>query len=144
MESNAGITMKSAMQKIVALSVTEAELFAAVQCAQDMLFVMRILKSMQLQVELPMILEVDNKGAVDIANNWSVSGRTKHIDTKQYFLRQMKEGIIKVIWIPGVNNDSDIFTKNLPGVDFRKHAKIFCGNDKYMKANEKGGVKITS
>ena len=146
MLENCPITMKSAMQKIVALSVTEAELFAAVQCAQDMLFVMRILKSMQLQVELPMILEVDNKGAVDIANNWSVSGRTKHIDTKQYFLRQMKEeGIIKVIWIPGIINDSDIFTKNLPGVDFRKHAKIFCGNDKYMKTNhEKGGVKITS
>ena len=44
-----------------------------------------------------MILELDNKGAVDIANNWSLAGRRKQIDTKQYFVRQLKEdGIIKV------------------------------------------------
>ena len=48
-------------------------------------------------MKLPMILELDNKGAVDIANNWSVAGRRKHIDTKKYFVRQLKEdGIIKV------------------------------------------------
>ena len=54
------------------MSVTEAELFAAVQCVQDMLYVMRLLESMDLKVKKPMILHVDNKGAVDLANNWSV------------------------------------------------------------------------
>jgi len=85
------------MHKVVVLSVTEAELYASVQCAQDILFVWRIIKSIGLKVKLPMILELDNKGAVDIANNWSVAGRRKHIDTKQYFVRELKEdGIIKV------------------------------------------------
>ena len=36
------ITAKSGMQRIVALSVTEAELIATVQCAQDMLYIKRI------------------------------------------------------------------------------------------------------
>jgi hypothetical protein len=61
---------------IVALSVTEAELFVAVMCVQDMVYIiMRVLLSMGLQVELPMIIEIDNKVAKHLVDNWSVGGR---------------------------------------------------------------------
>ena len=50
---------------------------------------------MGLKVKKPMILHVDNKGAVDLANNWSVGGRTRHVEVKQHFLRDMKkQGLI--------------------------------------------------
>ena len=51
--------------------VAEAETIAAVQCAQDFLHIMRIMSAMELKVELPMILHVDNSGAVDLINSWS-------------------------------------------------------------------------
>jgi hypothetical protein len=70
------------MQRIV--------VFAATNNAQDMLYTKRIIESLGLQVQLPMILEVDNKGAVDLVNNYSVGGRTRHVETRQYFLRQLK------------------------------------------------------
>ena len=39
----------------------------------------RLLESINLRVEWPMILEVDNKGAVDLINNYSVGGQnTSH------------------------------------------------------------------
>merc|ERR1712038_2212673 len=118
-----------------ALSVTEAELFAAVQCAQDMLYIMRLLESMNLKVKKPMILHVDNKGAVDLANNWSVGGRTRHVEVKQHFLRDMKEqGLIRVEWLPTAENDSDLFTKNLGGPEFNKHTSSYCGDDEYYKS----------
>ena len=44
----APVTVKSAMQKVVALSVTEAETIAGVQCAQDMIYVKRVLEGMGL------------------------------------------------------------------------------------------------
>ena len=72
--------MKCGQQTSVTLSVTEAELVSATQCAQDMLFIMRVLESVGLKVQKPMILKVDNKGAVDLANNWSIGGRTQHIE----------------------------------------------------------------
>ena len=53
---------------------TEAELVAAMACAQDMLFLMW-LESIGLKVRKPMVLMVDNIGAKDLANNWSVEGR---------------------------------------------------------------------
>eukprot|EP00956_Cyclotella_meneghiniana_P041644 scaffold233431_cov53-Cyclotella_meneghiniana.AAC.1 len=75
------VIFRSATQKFVTLSVTEAETAAGVTtCAQDMMYVYRILVSLDLSVELPMVLEIDNKGAVDMANNWSVGGRTRHME----------------------------------------------------------------
>jgi len=76
----APVMFKSSTQKSVALSVCEAEQTAGVFCAQDMLYVCYILESMGFKVKLPMILEMDNMGAVDLANNWSVGGRTRHVD----------------------------------------------------------------
>ena len=122
---------------IIALSVTEAELYAAIQCVQDMLFAWRVLISMGMLVELPMILEVDNKGAVDLCNNWSVGGRTRHIEVKQYFLRELKEqGMVNVVWTKGDDMTADIFTKNLSGPTFNKHAEALVGNDEYMQTGK--------
>ena len=124
------IIAKSIMQKTVALSVTESELMSGVSCAQDMLYEMRLLESIGLQVEKPMILRIDNKGAVDLANNWSCGGRTRHV--KLNFLRELKEGgIIKTVWFPGWDNPADMFTKNLAGPDFSKHRETLFGNDEY-------------
>ena len=128
----AAVSVKSAMQHVVALSVTEAELMAGVQCAQDMLYIKRVLESMGLSVELPMVLKIDNSGAVDLANNWSAGGRTRHIKTRMFFLRDMKEdGIIKTVWTKGNENPVDIFTKNLASPAFNKCAKVFVGEDEY-------------
>ena len=131
---DAPVSMKSKMMPIVALSVTEAELFAATCCAQDMLFEMRVLESIGLKVKKPMILYVDNKGAKDLCDNWSIGGRTRHIQVKQMFLRELKEsGVIDTDWIPGDQMRSDIFTKNLQGPLFERHGSDYVGNDEYMK-----------
>jgi hypothetical protein len=122
------INTRSNTQKSVTLSVTEAELVAATQCAQDMLFTMRVVESMGLKVTKPMVLEVDNKGAVDLTHNWSVGGRTRHVEVRQYFLRDLKEeNVILVKWISGDSNSSDLFTKNLAGPLFEKHMATYCG-----------------
>ena len=62
----------------------------AVSCAQDMLYANRIMESLELKVKLSIILEVDNKGTVDLINNWSVGVITIHVETCQLFLRGMK------------------------------------------------------
>ena len=69
--------------------MTEAESAAGVMIAQDMLYIYRLLRSLELEVKLPMVLEMDNKGAVDLANNWSMGGRTCHVDICNYFLCEL-------------------------------------------------------
>ncbi len=129
---NALVSCKSKMMPIVALSVTEAELFAATMLAQDMLFIMRILESIGLKVKLPMTLYLDNSGAKDLMNSWSVGGRTRHVEVKQYFLRELKEyGLIRTAWISGDRNPADVHTKNLSGADFAQKIKSMVGEDEY-------------
>jgi hypothetical protein len=80
---------RSATQKTVALSSCKAELNAAVLCVQDMMYQRNTLESIILKVELPMILEMDNKGAVNIVTSFSVGGCTRYIKVKQCFLREL-------------------------------------------------------
>ena len=50
-----------------------------------------------------MILEIDNQGTVALVNNWSASGRTRHMDVRQKFLRELKEeGILLVNGFPAI------------------------------------------
>ena len=92
---------------------------------------------MGLQVEKPMILQVDNKGAKDLMNTWSVGGRTRHIEVKQYFIRDLKEdGIVTIEWVPSEEMTADIMTKNLGGPAFERHAKELVGVDEYMGAED--------
>jgi len=43
-----------------------------------------------------MILWMDNIGALDLSNNWSVSGRTRYVEVCHYFLWELKEeGIVQ-------------------------------------------------
>ncbi len=93
---------RSAMQKTVALSSCDAELNAAVLCAQDMMYQKNTLELIGLKVNLPMILEMDNK---------------------QCFLQELKEAEVLVEkLIPGSKNEADLFTKNLDGPLFKCYA----------------------
>ena len=117
------VKMFSEMMPIVALSTTEAELFAAALTAQDMMFVCYIVTGLGLTVELPMTPHVDNRGAADLANNWSVGGRTRHMDVKQNYLRELKEnGFLLVKHKKGEEITPDIGTKNLSESPFEYHA----------------------
>ena len=91
-----------------------------------------MLESIGLKAQLPMILEVDNKGTMDLANSWSIGGRTRHIDVPQTILQKLKEGgKLLVKWLPGKDNNADMFTKNLDGPVFERFAKVYFGNDEY-------------
>ena len=136
------VCARSRMQSCVTLSVTEAEFVAAVDTAQDMLFTMRVLESMGLKVKKPMILQIDNKGAVDLANNWSSAGRTRHVAVRICFLRELKEqGLILTEWISNEHMSSDIFTKNVGGEDFDRHSGVYI-HDQTFPVTSKGGCWI--
>jgi hypothetical protein len=69
---------------------------------------------------------MDNKGDVDLANNYSVDGRTRHLDVKFFFLRELKEqGLLVIKHVPGSKNDADIFTKNVTASIFKKHLPLY-------------------
>ena len=128
------LNTKSRMQPITSLSVTEAELVAATECAQDLLYVKHVMESIGLKVRTPMNLNIDNSGCIDLICNWSAGGRTRHMETRMYFLRELKEEeppIIMPVYCPTAMIHSDIFTKNCDTATFDEHVRVFCTDDAY-------------
>jgi len=67
----------------------------------------------------------NNKGALDLSNNQSVSGRYRYVDVCYYFLHELKEEeIILTKWVSSKENFTDTFTKNLGGSPFEKHLEF--------------------
>ena len=68
---------------------------------------------MEIKVPLPVKVQVDNVGAIWLANN---SSRTKHVDLRAHFVRDMiKDQVIEIYFVKSAKNDSDIMTKNQQG-----------------------------
>ncbi len=131
---------RSATKKTVTLSSCEAKLNAAVLCVQDMIYGKNLLESVGLKVQLLMVLEMDNKGAVDLIHSFSVGGCMRHINVKQCFLRELKEANQLIVnWIPGSENNADMLTKKLDGPPFKRYAEMLLGEHEL-----EGGGKDTS
>ena len=127
------IAVSCSTMKVIALSVTEAELYAAVTGVQDLMFTKSILESVGLRVALPMKVYIDNQGAIDLINNWSVGGRTRHIDIRVLYIRDMKaQGLIVPIYKPTATMTADLNTKNLPVAAFNTHIVPLVGQDEYL------------
>ena len=79
---------------------------------------------------------VDNKGAKDTANNWSCGGRTRHVEVRQCFLRELKEpSLTHAVWQSGDLNETDPHAKNLGGAKFEQHTSVCVGKDECMKSD---------
>ena len=61
-----------------------------------------------------MTVRVDNVGAIFLAENATTSQRTRHIDIRYKWVSEFIEnGEIEVIFVKTLENDADIFTKNV-------------------------------
>ena len=110
------VAWKSKSMKSVVLSTTEAEYVAVSEVVKEIKFLYQMLRSMEIKVPLPIKVQVDNVGAIWLANNSSVSERTKHVDLRAHFVRDMiKDQVIEINFVKSAENDSDIMTKNQQG-----------------------------
>jgi hypothetical protein len=118
----APVATKSKLGRSVTLSSTEAEHFAISEVAKEVLFIKQLLDTIGIEVKLPIIVRVDNVGAIFLGNNFSVGQRTKHIDIRAHFVREyIEDDILKLVFIRSEDNDADIFTKNTTEDLFNKH-----------------------
>ena len=85
------ICWRSKGQKGTALAGSEAEYVALSEAAKEIKFVYYILENLGIAVKLPIVVRVDNVGAIFMAENVSTSVRTRHVDTRYHFVREMIE-----------------------------------------------------
>lgn len=121
MLSSGDVTWLSKKQQIVTLSTTEAEFIAAASCACQAVWLKRILENLNWSQQMPIVVYCDNSSAIKLSKNPVLHGRSKHIDVRFHFLRELiKEGIIELVHCRSEDQVADILTKPLKLTTFVK------------------------
>lgn len=81
----------SKKQEIVALSTREAEYAATASSACQAIWLENLMSQIHVPAEKPLKIFVDNVSAINLAKNPISHGRSKHIDLRFHFLRQLVE-----------------------------------------------------
>ena len=101
-------------QRTVALSTTEAEYMALCECAKHAQWSLSLLKQLDFIVDLPLKVFCDSSGAKDIAANNVFHKRTKHIDIRYHYTRELiNKQIINILPVSSTENIADLLTKSL-------------------------------
>jgi hypothetical protein len=122
------IAWKSKQQGGVTLSSSEAEYYAISEVATELKFIAMIMEFIEIELSEPMKVYVDNIGAIHLANNASSGVRTKHIDTRIHFVRELTQGdnkLLDIEFVRSEENQSDTFTKNTTSELFWKHTNKY-------------------
>ena len=102
---------QSKLQKTVALSSCEAELYALCEATKEIKWLVQLLKELRVPFTVP-TLHVDNQGAIALSSNPVQHQRTKHIAIRWFFIREaLQHEELKVVYVSTDDNLADIFTK---------------------------------
>lgn len=129
-KSNSGFIFKycggivswcSRKQTCVALSTTEAELIALCEAAKECIWLKRLITEIGQIITEPIIIYEDNSSCQKLILNSNNSNRTKHIDIRYYFVKDLiSKNILDCVYCPSDDMLADIFTKPLNKVKFEK------------------------
>ncbi|GAB2287252.1 hypothetical protein Dimus_039813 [Dionaea muscipula] len=113
------VSWKSQLQPIVALSTTEAEYIAITDVLKEATWVQGLLKEIQM-LEDHCTVFTDNQSALQLCKNPVYHERTKHIDVRYHYIRDIiAAGTLKIAKVATEDNPSDMGTKVVPVGKFR-------------------------
>jgi hypothetical protein len=112
------ISWTSRAQKTIALSSTEAEYMALSDCSRQVVWMHTLMGELGYYLN-PVPICGDNQGSIFIASNPVTEKRSKHIDIRFHYIRQVIERkFAEVFFVEGDKNPADLLTKNLGSVKF--------------------------
>jgi hypothetical protein len=112
--SSGAVSWSSKKQPIVTLSTTEAEFVAAAMCVCQALWIKRILKELGHSNGGCTQVKCDNSSTIKLSKNPVMHGRSKHIDVRYHFLRNLtREGTIALVHCGSQDQVADLMTKPL-------------------------------
>ena len=112
------IAWLSKKQASISLSTAEAEYIAAGSCCTQLLWMKQMLLDFGMVVD-SLTVFCDNTSAINISKNPVQHSRTKHIDIRYHFIRELVEDrTISIEYVDTLNQLADIFTKPLDSQRF--------------------------
>ena len=108
------VSWSSRKQPVVTLSTMRAEFIQVASCACQGVWLRRILEKLGHVQGVCTTIYCDNSSAIKLSRNPVLHGRSKHIDVRFHFLRELtRDGIVELVHCSTQEQGSDIMTKPL-------------------------------
>ncbi|CAJ2635927.1 unnamed protein product [Trifolium pratense] len=115
------ISWSSKKQPIVTLSTTEAEYVSAAAYACQGIWLKNVLNYLKMKQSECTLIYCDNSSSIKLSKNPIMHGRSKHIDVRFHFLRDLtKDGTIELVHCRSEEQLADLLTKPLKLESFCK------------------------
>ncbi|RVW69235.1 Retrovirus-related Pol polyprotein from transposon TNT 1-94 [Vitis vinifera] len=110
---NCLVAWMSKKQNSISLSIAEAEYIAIGSCCSQLLWIKQMLRDYGID-QGTMVVFCDNTSAINISKNPVLHSRTKHIDIRHHFIRDLVEDkVVSLEYVPTEGQIADILTKPL-------------------------------
>ncbi|GJR61822.1 retrovirus-related pol polyprotein from transposon TNT 1-94 [Tanacetum coccineum] len=136
------VSWKATLQHVVALSTTEAEYMALTEAVKEAIWLKGLLE--ELGVELNTVaVNCDNQGAIHLSRNHVFHERTKHINVRYHFIREVLEAkTVKVLKVGTEHNVADALTKVVPGRKLQHCLELLKGRRFLQRVNAVMAMKV--
>lgn len=95
------------------MSSTEAEHIAAASTAAELISLNGIARNLTNEMSTKTALFVDNRGAIDLTKGYENSKRSRHIDIKYHFKKDLvAKNVLSIEYVTTEENRADILTKS--------------------------------
>ncbi len=118
--NGAAISWVSRKQNCVTLSSMEAEFVALTEATQEVVWLRKVLAEMGEIQTNPTCMFEDNQSCISFVKNGRLNKRSKHIDTKKNYIKDMCDKEIMLRYCPTEDMVADIMTKPLGCVKLHK------------------------
>jgi hypothetical protein len=119
--AGAPISWTSKKQATVSLSTTEAEYMALAAAAQEVVWLRLLLKDLGHEQAGPTTIRGDNMGSLHLVKNPVLHSRTKHIDIRHHYIRELVgAGAVDVVHQRTEEMEADLLTKALYAPRFQE------------------------
>jgi hypothetical protein len=113
--NGSAVVWSAKRQPTVACSTVEAEYVAVSEASREAMWLRNLLQELGFKQSRSTLLNCDNKGAIRLALNPGTHQRTKHIDIKHHFIRELVEnGTVELQYVESGRQLADVLTKGLP------------------------------
>ena len=106
-------------QALVALSTMESEFVSAAHGIREAMGCYHLAKELGMSIKLTIQLRMDNQTAISSIMNEASSSKTKHVDIKHKFIKDLyRHKIVLPSYVTTTNMKADILTKIMPSPTF--------------------------
>ena len=129
----------SKRHKCVTLSSMEAEYVEASKAGQELLWFRRLMKDLGFEQKKATTMYEDNKACISFSRNHTCHDRSKHIDIRHHWLRELvtEKCVVKLGHVKTDIQIADVMTKYLPETKFLGFRKqMLEGVDEFPKVIE--------